>query len=366
MREAFLEVWKNPYVRVVAYLGLFYLVYLFLVRAAEVVGIFVAAYILAYLANPVLTWLEHRRVPRWAGVLLVYLFGFLFLALASVLVYQVVAELSVFVADLPSLVEGLLAWLRRVAGVLDRSLGLGEELEAFLRQASGDLGALLGQFTQTFLSWLEALLAGGKGLVAGVAQVVGGLFQLVLVLLVAAYLMLDFPRVGETFRALVPRPYRGFAEELAVKLDRAVGGYIRGQLVVAALAGLTLGVGYALLGIPMAASLGFIGAVFNLIPYLGGLVSLLLAVLLAATKGWIFVLGAVFVFVIENQLEANLYSPWVLSKTTELHPVSVILAILTGAALFGLWGALLAVPAAAFLKLLFTDYYPKSRFYREG
>lgn len=366
MREAFLEVWKNPYVRVAVYLGIFYLIYRLLAEASQVVAVFVAGYTIAYLANPILVWLEARRIPRWAGVLLVFAGGFLFFALASVLVYQVVAQLSIFVADLPSLVERFLAWLRTVADWLDRSFGVGKQLDAFLKQASGDLGALLGQFTETFLSWLEALLAGGKGLVAGVAQIVGGLFQFVLVLLIAAYLMLDFPRVGRTFLSFVPKPYQPFVRELAAKLDRAVGGYIRGQLVVAFLAGLTLGIGYALVGIPMAASLGFIGAVFNLIPYLGGLVSVLLAALLAATKGWLYVLGAIAVFVIENQIEANFYSPWVLSKTTELHPVTVILAILTGATLFGLWGALLAVPTAAFLKLILTEYYPKSRFYQEG
>ena len=366
MREAFLEVWKNPYVRVAVYLGLFYGLYLLAARASQVLAIFAAAYALAYLANPVITWLEHRRVPRWAGVLIVFAAGFLFFALASVLIYQVVAQLSVFVADLPRLVEGFLAWVRSLLSWVESRFGAGAGLDALFKQASGDLGALLGQFTETFLSWLEALLAGGKGLVVGVAQIVGGLFQLVLVLLLAAYLMLDFPRVGQSLFRLIPLPYQPFFKELAAKLDRAVGGYIRGQLVVAFLAGLTLGVGYALVGVPMAASLGFIGAVFNLIPYLGGIVSLLLAVLLAATKGFWVVLGAILVFVIENQLEANLYSPWVLSKTTELHPVTVILSILTGATLFGLWGALLAVPTAAVLKVLFTEYYPKTRFYREG
>jgi len=366
MREAFLEVWKNPYVRVAVYLGFFYGLYRLLAQASEVVALFVAGYTIAYLANPILVWLEARRVPRWAGVLLVFAAGFLFFALASVLIYQVVAQLTVFVRDLPGLIERFMAWLRAVVDWMDRTFGVGQQLDAFLNQASGDLGALLGQFTETFISWLEALLAGGKGLVAGVAQIVGGLFQLVLVLLIAAYLMLDFPRVGQTFLSFVPVPYQPFMRELAAKLDRAVGGYIRGQLVVAFLAGLTLGVGYALVGVPMAASLGFIGAVFNLIPYLGGLVSVLLAALLAATKGWLYVLGAIAVFVIENQIEANIYSPWVLSKTTELHPVTVILAILTGASLFGLWGALLAVPTAAFLKLILTEYYPKTRFYREG
>ncbi len=369
MREAFLAVWRNPYVQVAVYLALFYAAYWLLRESAQAVAVFLGAYALAYLVEPVLKGLERRRVPRWAGVLLVYLAGFLFLGLASVLLYQVVAQLSSFAGSLPQLTESFLGWLKAMVRWLEhltRPLGLEATLQHFLDQASGDLGSLLEQFTQTFLDWLRALLAGGRGVLAGVAQVVGGVLQFVLVLLVAAYLMLDFGMVGRSLRRLLPRPYQPVAAELAEKLDRAVGGYLRGQLAVAALAGLTLGVGYALVGVPMAASLGFIGAVFNLVPYLGGLVSLLLAVLLAATKGWVYVLLAVLVFAIENQIEANVYSPWVLARTTELHPVTVVLAILAGASLAGVWGALLAVPTAAFLRLLITDYYPKTRFYREG
>jgi predicted PurR-regulated permease PerM len=231
---------------------------------------------------------------------------------------------------------------------------------------SQDLGRLLQNFSNTLLKGLNALLAGGAGLLQGVAGLIGGLFQLFLALIIAAYLMLDFERVGETALLVVPKPYQTFSRELAAKLDRAVGGYLRGQLLVALLAGLTLGVGYALVGVPMAPALGLIGGLFNLVPYLGGFVSLLLAVLVAATKSWVTVGLAALVFVIENQLEANVYSPMILSKTTELHPLSVIFAILLGGSLYGLWGALVAVPTAAFLKLLFYDYYLKSRFYQEG
>jgi len=369
MREAFQAVWQNPYVRVAVYLVLFYTVFWLLRQTAQAVAVFLGAYVLAYLVEPFLKHLEARRVPRWIGVLLVYLTGFLFLGLASVLLYQVVAQLSSFASALPQLTQAFLGWLKALVGWAEqvtRPLGLEGTLQNFLDQASGDLGNLLQQFTQTFLDWLRALLAGGRGVLAGMAQVVGGVLQFVLVLLVAAYLMLDFGMVGRTFRRLIPRPYQPLAAELAEKLDRAVGGYLRGQLVVAVLAGVTLGIGYALVGVPMAASLGFIGAVFNLVPYLGGLVSLLLAVLLAATKGWLYVLLAILVFAIENQIEANVYSPWVLARATELHPVTVVLAILAGASLAGVWGALLAVPTAAFLRLLVTDYYPKTRFYREG
>ncbi len=369
MREAFLAVWQNPYVRVAVYLSFFGLLFWLARQASQVLVVFLLAYTLAYLVQPFLRALSRRGVPRWLGVVLVYLLGFLFFAIISVLLYYTAAELARFTARIPEAAAAFLGWVRSGLEWLDRTLrglGLGSDLGRVGEVLSQDLGSLLQNFSSTLLQGLNALLAGGAGLLQGVAGLLGGLFQLFLALIIAAYLMIDFERVGATALLVFPKPYQPFVRELAQKLDRAVGGYLRGQLLVAFLAGLTLGIGYALAGVPMAPALGLIGGLFNLVPYLGGLVSLLLAVLVAATKSWTTVGLAVLVFVIENQLEANVYSPMILSKTTELHPLTVILAILVGGSLYGLWGALVAVPTAAFLKLLFYDYYVKSRFYLEG
>ncbi len=369
MREAFIAVWRNPYVRVATFLLGLYVLYAFLIRAGQVLVVFAAAYALAYLANPLIVALERRRLPRGLGVLVVYILGFLFLGLASVLVYQVFLQLSSFVQDIPSLAERVLGWAKGAPGWLERWLkpyGLEAPLSEAVTKASQGLGALLQNITGTLLGWIEALVAGGKGLVQGLAAIVGGIFQLVLVFLVAAYLMLDFPKVGRTLIEAFPRPYQPFVKDLARNVDRAVGGFVRGQLVVAALVGTVVGVGLWVLGVPLAASLGFIAGVFNLVPYLGVVISIVPAVLLAAAKGWPFVLGTVAVFVLANQLEAQVFSPLILGRATQLHPVTVILSILTGGVLFGLWGALLAVPAVAFLKLVMSEYYTKSDFYNKG
>jgi predicted PurR-regulated permease PerM len=119
-------------------------------------------------------------------------------------------------------------------------------------------------------------------------------------------------------------------------------------------------------GVPLAASLGFLAGVFNLIPFVGVIVSGVPALLLAATGGLAKVFLAFLVLWLANQLEGNLFGPLIVGRATRLHPVTAIAAILVGASLLGLWGALLGVPAAAFLKVLLEDYYRQSRFYREG
>lgn len=238
-------------------------------------------------------------------------------------------------------------------------------LEA-LNQATLNLQTLLQAFTQTLLRGLQSLLAQGGNLLGFFTGLLGGVFQLLTVITISIYLLYDLPQISKTLFQAVPLPYQPFVADMAAKLDRAVGGYIRGQLLVAIGVGLIVTVGFWISGVPLAGSLGFLAAVFNLIPYVGVIVSTVPALLLALTVGWPQVLAVLGVVVLANQVEAHLLSPRILGQTTSLHPVSVIAAILVGSSLYGLVGALLAVPLLAFFKVLYVEFYLNSRFYREG
>ena len=126
-----------------------------------------------------------------------------------------------------------------------------------------------------------------------------------------------------------------------------------------------VGLGSWLLGVPLALSLGFLAGVFNLIPYLGVIVSTIPALILAASVGGWQVVGVLGVVTAANQLETLVHSRVILGRTTELHPAAVIIAILIGASLGCIWGALVSVPLVAFLKLLYEDYYQTSSFYEK-
>jgi predicted PurR-regulated permease PerM len=124
-----------------------------------------------------------------------------------------------------------------------------------------------------------------------------------------------------------------------------------------------VGVGLAIVGVPLALGLGFLSAVFNVVPYLGVIISIAPAILLAAQFGIVKVLWVLVVFVIANQVEAQFLSPNILAKTTDLHPITVILTILAGASLLGVFGGLLAVPVVALAKLLIRKYWIGSKYH---
>ena len=107
-------------------------------------------------------------------------------------------------------------------------------------------------------------------------------------------------------------------------------------------------------------------AIFNLVPYLGPIIGVTPAILLGFTISPLHALFAIIVFLVANQIEGNVFGPIILSKSTNLHPVTVLLSILAGAGIFGLLGALFAVPIVAFLKLIIDDYLLKSPAYQEN
>lgn len=365
MREAFARVWENPYVRVLVYLLFFFLLYRFLLRAWPALSILLTAFAIAYLTHPVVRFFEAKRLPRLLGVVLVYLGLGLFLGLASFLTAQTVLELSRLAKELPRLLDPFLAWL---VGLPDRirAMPVPESLGPILGEVSRNLQGFLQSFLETLVRLAQGLLAQGGNLLGFFASLVGGVFQLLTALVLSIYFLYDLPRLGRAALLAFPEPYQPLVGELAAKLDRSVGGYVRGQLLVALFVGIFVGVGLSLVGVPLAASLGFLAGVFNLIPFVGVIVSGVPALLLAATGGWLKVLLAFLVLWLANQLEGSLLGPLIVGRATRLHPVTAIAAILVGATLFGLWGALLGVPTAAFLKVLLEEYYKKSRFYREG
>jgi predicted PurR-regulated permease PerM len=368
MRATFRELWKNPWVRAVTYLGigllaLFLLLHLLAQARAAIVTLAIG-FGFAYLTSPAVRWFERRRLPRWLGVLAVYAVLLLFLALASALVAEMVSRFSQVVGDLSKTFEPALRWVRSLSG--NTGAILPEGLRSLLSEFGLSLQRILEGLSQSLVDTLQNLLLQGGRLVDFLIGLVGGVAQALVALVISIYFLYDLPRINRAILQIIPKPYQPRTLELVRKADTAFGGYIRGQVQVAFWVGLTVGLGLTLVGVPLAGSLGFLAGVFNLVPYVGVIVSTVPALLLAATVGWPTVLLTLLVVWLANQLEAHILSPRILGSTTNLHPVTVIAAILVGASLFGLLGALLMVPTAAFAKILIQDYYLKSRLYEEG
>ena len=400
---AFEIVWRNPWVRAVIYAVAiavtFYLLFWEVFpRTATALQVAIIGFVIAYILNPLVEGLQRLRVPRAFSVILVYLGLLSLLVLGSVLITEVVTEIGRFgrfideaLTTITTLLGQAATWFaglgenvpdfianrfgsETTGGVDGVGTGAGEGEAGLQVGEEGDIARRLEVAVQDLLTQaaesLEAgvqefvsnsgniLLSGGGSLISGVTTVFSTTFQIFLILLAGAYFLYDFPKITANFRRYVPLRYRPFYSGIAQKMDRTVGGYLRGQLIVMLSIGLLLWLGLELVGVPSALAISFLAAVFNIIPYLGPIIGVIPAVLLSFTTTTPLttaVLAAV-VFIAANQIEGNFLSPLILSKSTNLHPVTVFIAIIAGFGLFGLVGGLLAVPTVALAKVLVESY----------
>lgn len=180
----------------------------------------------------------------------------------------------------------------------------------------------------------------------------------------AFYILKDFKLIEKSVITFVPKSHRKSMIRLLLDIDFALGNYIRGQLLVAAIVGVLAYLGYWLIGMPYALLLAGIVAVFNIVPYLGPFFGAAPAILMAATVSWKMVLYVVIVNTVVQILEGNVVSPQVVGRTLHMHPLSIILALLIGGELAGIVGLILAVPCFAVLKVIFqhvSQYYVRRK-----
>lgn len=364
--NAFQYVWRSPWVRAVVFVLLLWLAFRLFSQVRTVVVDFAVAFLIAYLANPLLTWLQRGRVRRGLGVFFVLLVFLGIFSLAGMLLATVSGQLVQLFEKLPALIGTLGDTLDRWSQWFgQRGIGGMDNVRERVISSAQDyvqnLGDNLGPVLQNALN--------SSGTLFSSLLSIGGIFgQVLLILLMSVYLMLDYSRVNSAMVHAFPRPWQPRVLEFSDQVGTAVGGYVRGQLLIATFIGVVVWLGLTMVGIPSAAAIGFLAGAFNIVPYLGPIIGATPALLLALTLPNVAlkVILVIVVFVTANQIEGNFLSPYILSKTTDLHPVTVLVAILVGVALLGFAGALLAVPSVALGKLMLQKYYFPSRIYTEG
>ncbi len=332
---------------------------------------FVLGLILAYVADPLVDRLERQNVSRtWGAVAVVGLAG-LVLALSLVLVIPMVFEQGrQFLEDLPEMLAGLQRWYEaQIQALVDSPLPLIRDIqfERALEIESRDVMEFISEQIRSLQpSWGAAI-----GLGRGVQTVFTILGYIVLTPVLTFYLLRDFHSIERWVGRLVPRDHRARTLLFLDTYDKLLGEYLRGQLLVALFVGLATGIGFWIVGFPNAVLLGVIAGVFNIVPYLGLVVSLIPAIFIALVTVpiWISLLKVAGVFLVVQAFDGYFLSPKIVGDRVGLHPVWVMLAIIAFGSFFGLTGLLLAIPLAVLIKLLIQNTfsaYQRSVYYRKA
>ena len=302
-------------------------------HVSRIIIIVIASALVAYVASPLVARMEHV-MPRWLGATLLYL-GFLGVVVGAGawIVHLLVPQLQELAKNLPADVAQLQAFATRW-----------EDRLGYPGVISGEITKVKDGFAAG--SSQSAASAGATaGAALGVAgKVTDALTNIVLVLVISFYFILGGNRFWAGTRALVPKKHGAKFAFVEMQLNRVVGGYIRGQLTLALIIGASVGIGMELLGVRYPMLLGVAGFFFELIPMIGPIMIGLLCLIVAAFQGFPLVLWVLIFYVLLQLVESNVLGPRISGHAVGLHPAASILALITGAELFGLWGAILAVP----------------------
>ena len=310
---------------------------------SEILLPFVAGLGIAFLLTPVTDRIESLGVNRLAAALSIITLVVMAIVLLILLVAPILGgQLSSFIDNIPGYVTKLQSLLSDPSRPWLRKL-LGENFNA-----DKPIGDLVTQGVGWLTAFLQSLWSGGRALVS--------LFSLVVVTpVVAFYLIYDWHRMIRTADGWVPVNQRETVRQLALKIDAAIAGFVRGQTAVCLLLGSFYAVALTLSGLNFGLLIGIISGVITFIPYVGSMTGLILALGVAVAQFWpeyssiLMVLG---IFLVGQFFEGNLLAPKLVGDKIGLHPVWVIFALLAGGALFGFLGILLALPMAAVIGVL--------------
>lgn len=304
-----------------------------------------AAFLIAYVLDPVVDKLEARKIPRALAIviLLAALLGAVGLFIVLVLP-GVVRDIAGFVRVLPHQItlaaQRAEPWLARYDIHLPHSV----------REALAQYQVDANDVAQRAIAPAGAIL---RWIVGGTSSLIGALGTLFVVPVVSFYLLYDFDRMKATATALVPNEWRAPVVEVANEIDETLGHFVRGQLIVMAILGVLYAAAYSALGVRLAIPIGIVAGLIAFIPYVGSATALLSALLLSLIDftGWGKVVGVVAAYIVIQLLEGFVITPRVVGEKVGLPPVWVLIALLVGAELFGFLGVLLALPTAAVLKI---------------
>src|SRR5437764_3604483 len=293
------------------------------------------AALFAYALAPAVKLLE-RVMPRFLAILLVYL---VVLGALSALLYLIVSTAIVQVISLSDYVRFLLT-----PGKSGQLTPLEQTLQSF-----GISQSQIASARDQVVASIEGFAGSVVPLLTGL---VGAVLDVILVAVISIYLLAGGARVSNWLPGNMPDQLQGRMRLLLDTLQRVVGGYIRGQLLLCGLIGLLVGVGMQVIGVPFALLLGVLAFVLEFIPVLVALVSGAICVLLALTKGWVTAVIVLVYFVVVHVIEGDVVGPRIVGKAIGLHPVVSLAALIAGAELFGVTGALFASPVAGVLQSL--------------
>ena len=333
---------------------LFAFILLWLIRGniIEVVGPFIVSLVIAYLLDPLVLFFQRRKLSRIISIIIVFVIILaVVLGIFASFIPKLVSEIGDFVVAFPNIVRRVVDFIEGVQeGTLPYDM---DRIPSFI-----DLEKELANLS-------EKVVAAVGAITTSIISGTGKLLDLIMIPIITFYYLKDKDDAIGIIASIIPNKYKGKVKSIAEDISKVLGGFIRGQLIVATFVGLLTGIGCALIGLPYSLTIGVVAGFTNVIPYfgpwLGGILPVSLALIVDPVKAiWVIVL-----ILIVQQIESNFLSPQIMSQSVGLHPLAVMFSVLLFGNIFGIVGMIIGVPIVGTIKVLvgYIRQYRRDRNY---
>ena len=296
----------------------------------------IVAYVFYYMLNPMGNFFE-KRMSRFIASLLAIFVGIIMILIVIIGVVPIIVEQT------QNLITALPRYIEVVKGYLE-TYSDNAYVQVVVEYVNNNLN--VSKISEKLVRIATSIAQGVVSSISSTASV------LVTMPFVLFFLLKDASHFNKFVISLLPKKLRQPVAETIDEIDDKVGSYIQGQMLVSLCIGVMLFIGYNVIGLHYAFSLATIAAFLSIVPYLGPVIAITPAMLVAASTSWIMVLKMLVVWGIVQFLEGNIISPNIMGRSMNMHPLTVIFVILIGVNIAGVVGAILGIPVYSILKVL--------------
>jgi predicted PurR-regulated permease PerM len=318
------------------FLAVLILYFVYLTR--DILILFIFALIISVLFNPAIDFLIKRKIPRVLAVVLIY---FAIFGIVGLLIYSIAS-----------------AFVFEIQNFSDSFHGYFDKISPFLQNVGGSAFGDFGTFTKATQDWLTKA---SSNILSAVGAIFGSIFSTFTIFSLAIFLSLEEKAVEKTLLLLFPRKYEVHALNVWQRVQTKVAGWFGARILACLFVGIMTFTACKILAIKYALSFGLLAGITSIVPVIGALVAGAVIVLFSLLDSWAKAIFILIIFILIHQIEGNIVTPLLSKKFIGLPPVVVLLALLIGGQLWGIMGALLAIPLFGILFEFVKEFLKKKR-----
>lgn len=309
----------------------------------------ILAIVFFYILNPVVTWLEKKKLNRTIGTISVFIVFLLLSAYGFFLLIPVlVDQITSFVGDFPDYIDALSSRIEEFTA--------GSVFESYYHDAMESLNSVVGKIPSVIWNWITN---SSQKIVSVFSTITNVVVVIVTFPIILFFMLADRGKFEPFMLKIIPPVFRDDVRIVSDRITRVLGSYVVGESLVALSLGALLLVGYLIIGIDYAIVLSIIATVTAIIPYIGATIGIVPAVIVAAFTSPSMFLKMMVVWVLAQFIQGNFIEPNIMGKSLKMHPLTIIILLLIMGNLLGVIGMILGVPMFAILKVLLEYTFEK-------